>query len=66
MTFDGEQASVQEYGAIPRLQVPAATISLSFELDTLWGHQALISADVNGHGSGEFTVWIDDGKLVVA
>ncbi|KNG91742.1 hypothetical protein ATO11_21070, partial [Pseudaestuariivita atlantica] len=64
--LSGEDDDYMEVGQHAAMNLRAATIELTFELDRLYGRQALVSADVEGADSGEFTVWIDDGKLVVA
>ncbi len=47
------------------LALNAATISLSFSLDRLVGDYALVSKDGHGRKAGDFSVYADNGALMI-
>lgn len=65
MTFSGEGDTAFDAGKLGKMAARSTTVSLSFELDKVYGTQALISKDARDNGKGEFTVWVKDGALVV-
>ena len=63
--LSGDDADYMDVGHHDSLALKNGTIALSFELNELYGDQALISKDGDGRGAGQFTVWLKDGTIVV-
>ncbi len=63
--IDGSDGSYMEAGHHDSLSLVSGTISLKFSLDKLFGKMALVSKDLDGNGEGQFTVWAENGQLIV-
>jgi Ca2+-binding RTX toxin-like protein len=64
-TFDGSAESLIDIGHKAILGARNLTVSMSFNLPSLPGNMALVSKDLDHESSGGFTVWLNDGQIIV-